>query len=71
MAEVTFKPRFVLFQSSFTPPVTFHFAFQSVPLNRSIKDNILSQTMVLPKWFQVSDDQWLFSGEGMLMEVIL
>lgn len=34
----------------------FHFAFHSVPLHRPIMDNIMDCTMVLPEWFQVSDD---------------
>ena len=38
ISELGFKHRFVLFQSLFIPLVTFHFAFQSVPLNRPIKD---------------------------------
>ena len=34
ISELGFKHRFVLLQSLFFPLVTFHFAFQSVPLNR-------------------------------------
>ena len=38
ISELRFKHRFVLFQSLFIQLANFHFAFQSVPLNRPIKD---------------------------------